>query len=53
MQGDRKIFLGDCWEYKVIINKHLPLLKIRTNKGNIEKNKIVSLKVDTKKILVF
>lgn len=48
-----KSFLGDCWEYKVIINKHLPLLKIRTNKGNIEKNKIVSLKVDTKKILVF
>jgi len=48
-----KFFLGDSWEYKVTINKHLPLLKIRTNKGNIQKNKKANLKVDTKKILVF
>jgi len=48
-----KSFLGDSWEYKVTINKHLPLLKIRTNKGNIQKNKKANLKVDTKKILVF
>ena len=48
-----KSFLGDSWEYKVIINKKFPLLRIRTDKGHIEKNDFVKLKINTKKILVF
>ena len=48
-----KSFLGDSWEYKVIINKKFPLLRIRTDKGYIEKNDFVKLKINTKKILVF
>ena len=48
-----KSFLGDSWEYKVIVNKRLPLIKVRTDNGNIEINKFVNLTVNTKKILVF
>ena len=48
-----KSFLGDSWEYKVVINKKLPALKVRTENGNLEKNNVVNLKVNTKKILVF
>ena len=48
-----KSFLGDSWEYKVIINKKFPLFKVRTSKSHIEKNEFIRLKINTKKILVF
>ncbi len=48
-----KSFLGDMWEYKVLIKKTFPILKIRTSKSNIKINDFARLNINTKKILVF
>ena len=48
-----KYFLGDSWEYKVLIKKTFPMLKIKTNKSDIKVNEFVKLNINTKKILVF
>ena len=48
-----KFFLGDIWEYKVLIKKTLPTLKVRTSNSDIKINEFVGLSINTKKILVF
>ncbi len=48
-----KEFLGSNWEYTVLIDKNTPVMKIKSDKSNIEKNKFIKLKIDTNKILVF
>ena len=53
MQGCGKFFLGDIWEYKVLIKKTLPALKVRTSNSDVKINEFVGLSINTKKILVF
>ncbi|MBV68680.1 MAG: hypothetical protein CMJ08_02640 [Pelagibacterales bacterium] len=48
-----KFFLGDIWEYKVLIKKTLPALKVRTSNSDVKINEFVGLSINTKKILVF
>ena len=41
------------WEYKVLIKKKFPILKIRTSNSDIKIKDFARLNINTKKILVF